>query len=497
MLFWQGARSHPLIAVFLLSLVVRLSNLALLRGNNSFFAEPDAFTYWMLGTALAKVDGFWTTLSSMTDRMPLYPLVLAGIQSAFGSTPRTAAAAQAVLDAGTCTLIAALGTLVSPLTGLIAGMLAAVSVTLVVFSTQLLTDAVFLFFFTVMLLAGAHFLLRASMGAAALAGSAGGLALATRPWIAPLLIAATPLIFTVAIIRSRRVGVACVTAALFAAAAAAPIAPILLRNVTHYGSFSLTSQAGDHLAFWIVPLVKQRAYGTPYEISVQRMQALYEQRLAERSLEAQSNPFARASIKVELARQQLARLPLKAIVESWIEGMVVNLAAPALIADPRVRALPKPSFYETPGRNSLGESARLSVRACGALSGAARPRNRGHAAFPGSREPRLHHAGSQQALGSPRCRCPDRLFSAPQRTGREPEISAADRADADRVGRNPAGSLERSAHAHPVRCPEAAERNRGESGASVARLNHNGQAVPELLWRAALDHSAATRLVLI
>jgi hypothetical protein len=131
----------------------------------------------------------------------------------------------------------------------------------------------------------------------------------------------------------------------------------LLRNVTHYGSFNLTSQAGDHLAFWIVPLVKQRAYGTPYEISVQRMQALYGQRLAERSFEAQNNPFARASMKVELARQQLARLPLKAIVESWIDGMVVNLAAPALIADPRVRALPKPSFYETPGR-TLWERAR-------------------------------------------------------------------------------------------------------------------------------------------
>jgi hypothetical protein len=53
----------------------------------------------------------------------------------------------------------------------------------------------------------------------------------------------------------------------------------------------------------------------------------------------------------------LARLPLKAIVESWIDGMVVNLAAPALIADPRVRALPKPSFYETPGR-TLWERAR-------------------------------------------------------------------------------------------------------------------------------------------
>jgi len=350
MLFWQRARAHPLVVVFLLSLIVRLSNLALLSGDNSFFAEPDAFAYWMLGTALAKHGAFGATLSSMTDRMPLYPLLLAGIQSVFGSAPRMAAAAQAVLDAGSCTLIAALGTLVSPLTGLIAGVLAALSMTLVVFSTQLLTDTVFLFFFTLMLLTGAHFLLRAAMGAAALAGFAGGLALATRPWIAPLLIAATPLVFTVAIIRSRRFGRACITAALFATAAAAPIAPILLRNVAHYGSFNLTSQAGDHLAFWIVPLAKQRADGTPYEASVRNMQELYEQRLAATESETQNNPFARASIKVELARQQLARLPLRAIVESWIEGMMVNLAAPALIADPRVRALPRPSFYAMTGR---------------------------------------------------------------------------------------------------------------------------------------------------
>jgi hypothetical protein len=37
--------------------------------------------------------------------------------------------------------------------------------------------------------------------------------------------------------------------------------------------------------------------------------------------------------------------------------MVVNLAAPALLADPRVRVLPKPSFYNTPG-GSLRQKAR-------------------------------------------------------------------------------------------------------------------------------------------
>src|SRR5438876_8859415 len=70
-----------------------------------------------------------------------------------------------------------------------------------------------------------------------------------------------------------------------------------------------------------------------------------------------SNPLSRTSIKVDITLQQLARLPLNANVENWIEGMVVNLAVPALIADPRVRALPKPSFYETAGR-TLWERAR-------------------------------------------------------------------------------------------------------------------------------------------
>ena len=45
----------------------------------------------------------------------------------------------------------------------------------------------------------------------------------------------------------------------------------------------------------------------------------------------------------------MANLPVTAFAKAWLEGMVVNLGAPALLADPRVRALPKPSFYNTPG----------------------------------------------------------------------------------------------------------------------------------------------------
>jgi hypothetical protein len=356
---WRRAAAHPLETVFVLALLGRLLNLALLKGNDAFFAEQDALGYWALGAALAKPGGFWSTLMSMTDRMPLYPLLLAGVQRIFGDAPQIVALIQAVIDAGTCSLIAALGALLSPRIGLLAGILAALSVTLIVLCTQILTDTLFLFFFTLMLLAGGRFLLRPTPALALLAGLAGGLALATRPAVALLLAAAVPLVFVVAMMQRRGFGPA-LTVVLFAAGAAAPVTSVLLRNVVHYGSFGLTTQHGDHLAFWIVPLVTQRADGTPYQASVDRMEALYLQRLVERGLSAQSNPFQRAAVKTEVAKEEMARLPLAAFAKAWLEGMVVNLGAPALLVDPRVRALPKPSFYHTPG-TSLWERARAYV----------------------------------------------------------------------------------------------------------------------------------------
>ena len=157
-------------------------------------------------------------------------------------------------------------------------------------------------------------------------------------------------------VQRRGAGPAFAAAMLFALGAAAPIAPVMLRNAIHYGSLSLTTQTGDHLAYWIVPLVTQRADGTPYQTSVDRMQALYQQRAPS----GESNPFRQAAIKTELAREEMARLPLAAYVRAWLEGMVINLGAPALLVDPRVRALPKPSFYNTPG-TTLWERARAYV----------------------------------------------------------------------------------------------------------------------------------------
>src|SRR5437588_9663604 len=104
----ESTANRALRVVFVVALAVRLINVALLDSPAGFFAESDTLTYWALGTALTHPESFWPTLCSLTDRMPLYPLLLAGIQSIFGNAPRAIAVAQAILDAGTCALIAAL-----------------------------------------------------------------------------------------------------------------------------------------------------------------------------------------------------------------------------------------------------------------------------------------------------------------------------------------------------------------------------------------------------
>src|SRR5262249_56296710 len=103
-----------------------------------------------------------------------------------------------------------------------------------------------------------------------------------------------------------------------------PMAPGLVRNAIRYDSLSVTSQTGDYLALWIVPLVTERADGTPYQTTFDRMDARYRQQAG-----AEPNPFRRSDIASGLAWQEMARLPPAALATAWLEGLVVDPGAPA------------------------------------------------------------------------------------------------------------------------------------------------------------------------
>ena len=338
-------RPHSiLIVTFLFAAAVRLIYVATLGGDASFFAEADTGLYWSMSEHPRDA------LFSTTDRMPLYPLFLAACRALFGAAPRAVAFLQALLDAGTCAMIARLALFVSRPAGIAAGILSACSATLIVYSAQMLTDTLTLFFLTAAFLLTALFLQRPSLAMAAGAGLAAGLALAVRPAVALLLPAIAVLILARMIRLDFRRAVVC--SALFCVVAAVPVAPTVVRNYVYFDRFALTSQSGIALAIWIAPMLQQRQDGTPYEVSVNKMTAAFDDAV-KRAPDAYRDPFQQSSLYTKLARAELASISPMTFIKAWIEGAATNLLAPAALGDPRVRSMEKPSFFATPGQSML------------------------------------------------------------------------------------------------------------------------------------------------
>ena len=59
-------------------------------------------------------------------------------------------------------------------------------------------------------------------------------------------------------------------------------------------------------------------------------------------------------------------MPASWIARIWVQGAAINLAAPAILIDPRVRALPKPSFAETAGDGARDRIERYLDKSGGA-----------------------------------------------------------------------------------------------------------------------------------
>jgi hypothetical protein len=121
--------------------------------------------------------------------------------------------------------------------------------------------------------------------------------------------------------------------------------PVLARNLSLYGAWSLTPQSGNHLANWILPLAKEWADGTPRE----KTTAAVEARMRERFGPASDNPFVNSQNYRAYAEEELGKLGFAAVARAWIFGAAINLASPAVVHVPPVSALPRASFYDTPG----------------------------------------------------------------------------------------------------------------------------------------------------
>lgn len=170
-----------------------------------------------------------------------------------------------------------------------------------------------------------------------LAGLSLGLAILTRP-VAQML----PLR------HGRGFGAALLAAVLFFGAATAPLTPLLYRNFSQFGALALSSQTGNHVIGWVVPLIRRAEDGTPREIGATKLMA---EALARTRIDDQKpedlNYFDQSQAFTKIGLEAIGRYSASAVVMAWAKGAAINLAAIAI--DIRVRGLPHPSFDRTHG----------------------------------------------------------------------------------------------------------------------------------------------------
>jgi Dolichyl-phosphate-mannose-protein mannosyltransferase len=289
-------------------------------------------------------------LGPIGDSMPLANWLFGLCGLVFGaSTAFGYVLLQGIIDAGTCLLVYRIAETIDKAYATPAGWAAAFNPTQIVLSGLVLTDTPFLFFTALFLLGAVRYLRTPTWRQASLIGLALGAATMTRALSAPF--AAVLLVFLPFAMLFRQSLFRHIIAQLSAAAVifAVCIAPVLWRNVTQFGVWSLTPQSGIHLALWVVPLVKEATDGTPWQRSYNDIQ----RRVDDRYPTPTANPFEQSRRYREVALEELATLDIRAMAKAWVVGAAINLGSPAIILSPPILSLPRTGFYATPGVSPL------------------------------------------------------------------------------------------------------------------------------------------------
>jgi 4-amino-4-deoxy-L-arabinose transferase-like glycosyltransferase len=283
--------------------------------------------------------------------MPAYLWFLSGAMSASMNTgPLAPVLMQGVVDAVTCVVIALLAGVVDRRLIVPAGLFAVVNPTLVVLSGIVYTDSLFLFGCALSLFAAHKWLDNPGWRWAVLLGLALGLAALTRILIAPWVVIVMTFLAGAALWRRRLTSDRLLQLVTAAALFVALLSPILLRNYSQYGSLQLTSQAGHHALYWVVPLIMEAKDGTPHAKGVALMRQRYE---AQIDPAEEDNPFRASRAKLRLAFDALTSLGASAAAKAWTFGAAINLFSPAFVVVPAAYALPRTGFYATPGESKL------------------------------------------------------------------------------------------------------------------------------------------------
>jgi hypothetical protein len=292
------------------------------------------------------VHGWHWLGDAASNTMPLYQLLTVGwflLSSHFGAIANVLM--QGTMDSVTCVLVFLLAQSLDERLGRPAAIAAIVNPTQIVMSGLLYTDTQFTLFVTLSFFLVQRWFRGPSFGRAAMLAISLACAVLTRVSIAPWAFGVIGLL-TVMSAWQRRSFWQFAALAAAATIVSLSLVTISLRNHNQYGSHELSSQTGEHMAWWIVPLAREAQDRTPYAVAAKEMT----DRAIERFGAPSPNRFEQSRRLQEVARDALRNeITLPALIKSWASGVFINLVSPAHLISPPVSSLPRTGFYDTPG----------------------------------------------------------------------------------------------------------------------------------------------------
>ena len=328
--------------IFLLAFLIRFINLLFLDLNiNNYIVEDQKF-YWEWSLKSAYLP--WSELSAefLSERMPGTFWYFAFLQWLTNENLFLILMIQSLVDSFTCVLIFSCTGLINKKYELFAGFFAACSPTMVVISSQILSDTIFLFIFSCSL----YFLLRFirmknSIYFLFLCALFLGMSAFIRAANFPLIFLSLPIIFLIIISKNFSNKKSLICLSFFFLIALLPVSNRLFNNIIHNDTFSLTSQAGSHIAYWMIPGILSVSEGMDRSSSLK-----YVKSRINKEGGLKGNSYLDSKIMLEVSKDIILGQSIYHLSYAWLKASALNIVSSSILLDSRVRNLEHPSFSD-------------------------------------------------------------------------------------------------------------------------------------------------------
>ncbi len=343
--------------IFLVALAVRSVYLAAFYETPDSLRSRDSGLYEQAASSLVEtgrlaIPAGQDRPQSFLARGPGYAAWLAAFQAAFGENRLYPVAAQLLLDALACVLVAVLAGSLSARLAVPAGFLASVNLNMIAHAALVDRGSLLLLLLLGSVLLVLRYLGRPSLGTIIAAGACLAAGWLTVPILAPLAL----LLLVVPVVAAWHIGTTAKIATGHAVAAALVLAilvgPAYVAHQRDWGHARLSTEVAALLYQRTAPAVLELGSGLP---RAEAIALLEERRSQERAArgggQPPANPFSVAALEGAAARSVMADAGVGALATAWAAGLTINLLAPAMFVLPPVQQMDRPRFFATPGVN--------------------------------------------------------------------------------------------------------------------------------------------------